>query len=106
LGFLDLGLTRPATMLLTTFALNLGFGFVGSAILFILGEFLLKHAISIPDALRPEVAAAFPWIAAVFHMALISGVGVGALESREQFLLANVLQILGVSLTQIAPPEF
>jgi hypothetical protein len=36
-------------------------------------------------------------------MALISGVGVGALESREQFLLANVLQILGVSLTQIAP---
>jgi O-antigen/teichoic acid export membrane protein len=121
-GFLDLGLTRPATnalaklreasqqerarVLLTTFALNLGFGFVGSAILFILGEFLLKHAISIPDALRPEVAAAFPWIAAVFHMALISGVGVGALESREQFLLANVLQILGVSLTQIAPPEF
>ncbi|MGC2783857.1 MAG: flippase [Roseiarcus sp.] len=118
-GFLDLGLSRAATnalaklreasqqerarVLLTTFALNLGFGLVGSVILFILGEFLLKHVISIPDALRPEVSQAFPWIAAVFPLALISGVGVGALESREQFLLANVLQILGMSLTQIAP---
>ena len=118
-GFLDLGLSRAATnalaklheasqqerarVLLTTFALNLGFGFVGAAILFILGGFLLNHVISIPDALRPEVAEAFPWIAAVFPMALISGVGIGALESREQFLLANVLQILGMSLTQIAP---
>ena len=118
-GFLDLGLSRAATnalaklreasqqersqVLLTTFALNLGFGCAGSAILFILGGFLLKHVISIPDALRPEVAGAFPWIAAVFPMALISGVGIGALESRERFLLANVLQILGFSLTQIAP---
>jgi O-antigen/teichoic acid export membrane protein len=118
-GFLDLGLSRAATnalaklreasqqerarVLLTTFALNLGFGFIGSAILFILGGFLLNHVISIPDALRPEVAGAFPWIAAVFPMALISGVGFGALESREQFLLANVLQILGMSVTQIAP---
>jgi O-antigen/teichoic acid export membrane protein len=118
-GFLDLGLSRAATnalaklreasqqersrVLLTTFALNLGFGFVGSAILFIAGRFLLEHVISIPDALRPEVAGAFPWIAAVFPMALISGVGIGALESRERFLLANILQILGMSLTQIAP---
>jgi O-antigen/teichoic acid export membrane protein len=118
-GFLDLGLSRAATnalaklreasqqerarVLLTTLALNLGFGFAGSAILFILGGFLLNYVISIPDALRPEVAGAFPWIAAVFPMALISGVGIGALESCERFLLANVLQIVGLSLTQIAP---
>jgi O-antigen/teichoic acid export membrane protein len=53
--------------------------------------------------LRPEVARSFPWIAGLFPLALISGVGIGALESHERFLLANVLQIFGMSLTQIAP---
>ena len=118
-GFLDLGLSRAATnalaklreaspqerarVLLTTLALNFGFGVVGAATLLILGGYLLERFISIPDALRPEVARSFPWIAALFPLALISGVGIGALESRERFLLANVLQILGMSLTQIAP---
>jgi O-antigen/teichoic acid export membrane protein len=118
-GFLDLGLSRAATnalaklreapqqerarVLLTTFVLNFGFGVVGAALLFILGGFLLQHVISIPDALRPEVARSFPWIAVLFPLALISGVGIGALESRERFLLANVLQVVGMSLTQIAP---
>jgi O-antigen/teichoic acid export membrane protein len=116
-GFLDLGLSRAATnalaklreapqaerarVLLTTFALNLTFGVIGSAFVFLLGGYLLKHVISIPDALRPEVARSFPWIAAVFPMSLISGVAIGALESRERFLLANGLQIFGMSLTQI-----
>ena len=118
-GFLDLGLSRAATnalaklreapqqerarVLLTTFALNFGFGVAGAVFLLILGGFLLQHVISIPDALRPEVARAFPWIAVLFPMALLSGVGIGALESRERFLLANVLQVVGMSLTQIAP---
>jgi O-antigen/teichoic acid export membrane protein len=118
-GFLDLGLSRAATnalaklqeapqqerarVLLTTFALNFGFGVVGAVVLFILGGFLLQYVISIPDALRPEVAQSFPWIAALFPLALISGVGFGALESRERFLLTNMLQVVGVSLTQIAP---
>ena len=118
-GFLDLGLSRAATnalaklreapqqerarVLLTTFALNFGFGIVGAVFLLILGGFLLQHVISIPASLRPEVARSFPWIAVLFPMALLSGVGVGALESRERFLLANVLQVAGMSLTQIAP---
>ena len=118
-GFLDLGLSRAAInalaklrqapqrerarVLLTTMILNLGFGLVGAVIIFILGEYLLWHFISIPDALLPEVAKSFPWMAAVFPLALISGVGIGALESNERFLLANVLQILGTSASQIAP---
>ena len=36
-------------------------------------------------------------------MALLSGVGIGALESRERFLHANLFQMLGMSLSQIAP---
>lgn len=118
-GFLDLGLSRAAInalaklrqapqrerarVLLTTIILNLGFGLVGAVIIFILGEYLLWHFISIPDALMPEVAKSFPWMAAVFPLALISGVGIGALESNERFLLANVMQILGTSASQIAP---
>ena len=118
-GFLDLGLSRAAAnalaklreapqperarVLLTTFVLNFGFGVVGSAFLLILGGYLLQRVISIPDALRPEIARSFPWIAAVFPMALISGVAIGALESSERFLLANMLQILGMSVSQIAP---
>ncbi len=118
-GFLDLGLSRAATnalaklrdapqperarVLLTTMALNVGFGLVGAALLFVVGGCLLQHMLSVPEALKPEVAGALPWMACLFPMALFSGVGIGALESRERFLLANLFQMLGMSLSQIAP---
>lgn len=118
-GFLDLGLSRAAAnalarlrnapqeerarVLVTTMALNLGFGLFGSLCLAIFGSYLLQHVLAVPDALKPEIAQAFPWIVGLFPLALVSGVGIGALESREHFLLANVLQISGVSLGQIAP---
>ena len=118
-GFLDLGLSRAATnalaklreapqperarVLLTTLVLNLGLGLTGAFVLFIVGEYLLGRFVSIPDALRPEVAWSFPWLACLLPMSLLSGASIGALESRERFLLANMLQILGISLTQIAP---
>ena len=118
-GFLDLGLSRAAAnalarlrnapqeerarVLVTTMALNLGFGLFGSLCLAILGRYLLQHVLAVPEALKPEIAQAFPWIVGLFPLALVSGVGIGALESREHFLLANVLQISGVSLGQIAP---
>ena len=71
-GFLDLGLSRAVTnalaklrdapqaqrarVLLTTFGLNLGIGLVGGAALYVFGGLLLKHFISVPDALSPEVS--------------------------------------------------
>ncbi len=118
-GFLDLGLSRAAAnalarlreapheararVLVTTLALNLAFGLVGGVILAAAGGYLMQHALIVPDALRPEIAAALPWIAALLPLALASGVGIGALESRERFLLANILQTCGGSLGQIAP---
>src|SRR5260370_34344989 len=36
-------------------------------------------------------------------MTLVLGVAIGALESRERFLLANVLQTTGSTISQIAP---
>ena len=118
-GFLDLGLSRAAAnamarlrdapqeararVLVTTLALNLGLGLFGSFCLFVFGGYLLQHFIAVPDVLKPEIAQAFPWIVGLVPLALVSGVGIGALESRERFLLANVLQVAGMSIGQIAP---
>jgi O-antigen/teichoic acid export membrane protein len=118
-GFLDLGLSRAATnalaklrdapqpdrarVLLTTTALNLGFGLVGSVLLYFVGGYLFAHVLSVPDELKPEVAKALPWISFLFPMALVSGAFLGALESRERFLAANVLQMFGIAASQICP---
>ena len=118
-GFLDLGLARAAVnalarlrdapqeararVLVTTLVLNLGLGLFGSLCLAVFGSYLLQHVLAVPDALKPEIAQAFPWIVGLFPLALVSGVGIGALESREHFLLANVLQVSGGSLGQIVP---
>ena len=71
-GFLDLGLARAAAnalarlrdatqqerarVLVTTLALNLGLGLFGSLCLALFGSFLLGHVLTVPDALRPEIA--------------------------------------------------
>jgi O-antigen/teichoic acid export membrane protein len=118
-GFLDLGLSRAsinalaklrdapqpdrARVLLTTLALSLGFGLLGAALLFVVGGYMFEYVLSVPADLRGEVARSFPWMVCLFPMTLLAGVGTGALESRERFLLANSLQILGTSLGQAAP---
>jgi O-antigen/teichoic acid export membrane protein len=118
-GFLDLGLSRAVTnalaklrdapqahrarVLLTTFCLNLGIGLIGGVVLYLFGGFLLKYFISVPDALSSEVSRALPWIACLLPLTLISAAGAGALESRELFLLVNSLQIVTMTLAQVAP---
>lgn len=118
-GFLDLGLSRAsanalarlrhapqwarARVLVTTLVLNLGLGLFGSLCLAVFGSYFLQHVLAVTEALKLEIAQAFPWIVGLFPLALLSGVGIGALESRERFLLANVLQVSGMSLGQIVP---
>jgi O-antigen/teichoic acid export membrane protein len=118
-GFLDLGLSRAVTnalaklreapqadrarVLLTTLSISLGIGMIGGVVLYILGGFLLERVLSIPDALRPEIGGSLPWIACLLPLTLISTAGAGALESREHFVLVNSIQIIGMSVSQIAP---
>jgi len=118
-GFLDLGLSRAVTnalaklrdapqphrarVLLTTFGLNLGIGVLGGAVLYVFGGLLLKHFVSMPDAISLEVSRSLPWIACLLPLTLISAAGVGALESRELFLLVNSIQIVAMTLAQVAP---
>ena len=90
-------------MLLTTITLNFCFGLVGSVLLYFVGGYLFEHVLSVPDALKPEVEGALPWIACLFPMALVSGAAMGALESRERFLTANLFQMFSMILSQVAP---
>ena len=118
-GFLDLGLSRAVTnalaklrdapqtqrarVLLTTFGLNLGIGLIGGVVLYVFGGLLLNHFISAPDALTPEISGSLPWIACLLPLTLLSAAGAGALDSRELFLLVNLIQVVSMSLSQIAP---
>ena len=118
-GFLDLGLSRAVTnalaklrdapqtqrarVLLTTVSLNLGIGLIGGVVLYVFGGLMLKHFISVPEALIPEVSGSLPWIASLVPLTLVSYAAAGALESRELFLLVNLIQVGSMTLAQIAP---
>ena len=118
-GFLDLGLSRAVTnalaklrdapqahrarVLLTTFSLNLGIGVIGGVVLYVFGGLLLKHFVSMPVEISAEVSRSLPWIACLLPLTLISAAGAGALESRELFLLVNIIQIFAMTLAQVAP---
>jgi O-antigen/teichoic acid export membrane protein len=118
-GFLDFGLSRAsanalgrlgqasaaerAPVLMTAFYLNLGLGALGGLILFLSGDFLLRHAFSIPPGLRQETLAAFAWMVPMLPLGMVLGVASGALESRERFLLSNTMNAMGTVLGQVIP---
>ena len=118
-GFLDLGLSRAsanalakmraapqperARVMATTLVVNFALGLFGGATIFLAANSLLGHFISAPPELRPEIARALPWIATMIPATLVSGVCVGALESRERFAAANGLQIVSTTIGQVAP---
>lgn len=118
-GFLDLGLSRAAAnalarlpihatterarVLATTCLLNLGLGCVGGVILYFGGTLILTRLLKLPVELVPEVDALSGWIAGLLPLAFLSGVGVGALEARERFVVANIVQVGGQALGQLLP---
>ena len=118
-GFLDFGLSRAsanalakmhtapqaerARVMATTLVINFTLGVFGGCGLYLPPGWLLAHFISAPAELRPEIARALPWIAAMIPATLVSGVCVGALESRERFAAANGLQILSTTIGQVVP---
>jgi len=117
-GFLDLGLSRAtanalaklgpssserAKILLTSFWVNLFLGITGGLILYFSGMLIMERLLTVPPELKPEIEAAFPWISCLLPLALVSGVGYGALESRERFLAVNTLQVVGTTVGQVIP---
>ena len=118
-GFLDFGLTRAsanalskmrdepqahrARAMVTALCVNLALGLCGGGGLFFLADVLLGHFVSAPAELRPEIARALPWIAAMIPATLVSAVCIGAMESRERFATANAVQVLTMTLGQVTP---
>lgn len=118
-GFLDFGLSRASAnalaklghasprerspVLVTAFFCNLGLGLIGGLVLYFAGSFVLLHIIKIPGNLMTETREAYPWMAAMLPLGLLSGVTTGALESRERFLLSNVIGSFGTMAGQIVP---
>lgn len=118
-GFMDFGLSRASAnalsrlghasaaervpVLVTSLFTNAALGVVGGLILYLVSNALLARFAHLPAELTGEIDAAMPWIACMLPVALISGVGGGAIESRERFLTANLLTTFGGLLGQVAP---
>ena len=118
-GIFDLGLSHatankiarlrdaPASereeVLWTACLINAALGMLGGLILYLLGGLLLGHWFKMSGSLHVEALAALPWIAAAVPVATISGVLAGALEGRQQFGIANIIQALGTIMFQVVP---
>ncbi len=119
MGFLDFGITRAtanalaklhnaplkerANTFMTSLLINLGLGSIGGLIIYLAGSHILLALHGLSGPLRTEVQDIMPWVAPMLPLSLLGGVSIGALESRERFLLANIFQIVSNSLGQLVP---
>lgn len=119
LGFLDFGLSRASAhalarlahapaeergrVLMSALYLNAGLGLVGGGVIYLGAGILFKSVFGLPPEIWAEVQTSLPWIASMLPLALLTGVGVGALESRERFLAANLLQTSALVSGQVLP---
>jgi len=76
---------------------------VASLLLFAAGTLLFWHGVTLPTELRAEALAAFPWVVPMLPLSMVIAVATGALESRERFLLSNLLNGGGMMLGQVMP---
>lgn len=119
LGFLDFGLSRASAhalaqlahataiergrVLMSALYLNTGLGLVGGVAIYLGAGVLFERVFGLPPAIWTEVETSLPWIACMLPLALLTGVGIGALEARERFLAANLLQTSALISGQVVP---
>ncbi len=118
-GFLDFGMSRASAnalarigdgdtrersrVLMTAFYSNLAMGVIGGLVLYGAGALILLHVVKIPGSLLQETRHAYPWMAAMLPLGMLNGVFTGAMESREKFLLSNILGAVATMGGQIIP---
>lgn len=118
-GLFDLGLGRatsfriaslksaPPEARASTFwaatLVNLGMGAVGGLVLWVVAGHFFGHMFKVDEALRPEILAAVPLLAASVPVATLTGVLTGAVQGRERFLEINVVSVLSTALFQLLP---
>jgi O-antigen/teichoic acid export membrane protein len=87
----------------TAMAVNLGFGLVGGVVLYFGARPLFTWAFKMPEALRGEVYASLPWLAASIPVGMIGNALGGVLQARERFGVSNILTVAGTLAVQIVP---
>ena len=118
-GLFDLGLGRAtaqriavlhdapteqrAQIFWTALTLNVCLGILGGLLIWPAAFWFFGNIFQIEEALRPEMAAAVPWLILAVPMATLSGVLTGALQGRERFLELNLISVLGTLLFQLLP---
>ncbi len=118
-GLFDLGLGRAtafriatlrdapthtrATVFWSALVVNLAMGVVGGAVLWFVAVHFLVNGAKVSALLRPEMAAAVPYLALAVPIATLTGVLTGALQGRERFLDTNMISVTSTALFQLLP---
>ncbi len=118
-GLFDFGMSRAAaqrvaqlrtsspdersSVVWTTLVVTLVLGLIGGLALWTVGAFLFGVVPGTADAIRAEVNEATPWMAMALPMTLATGVLLGALEGREEFLWPNMVRVLVSSMALVLP---
>lgn len=118
-GLFDLGLGRAtaqriaslgdaspaqlASTFWTALAMNVSLGAIGGLVIWPVAIYFFGQVFSVDAALRPELAAAIPWLVLAVPLATLSGVLTGALQGRAQFLELNLISVSSSVLIQLLP---
>lgn len=119
-GLFDPGITRAAlfhiaklggreqerereSVFWTALAINLCFGLVGGVALYFAARPFFMSTFKMPEALRAEVIASLPWLAASVPVSILTGVLGGALQAREGFGVFNIINGASAFATQLVP---
>ncbi len=94
---------RMASVFWTALLMNVGLGVAGGLIIWPLASYVFRHVVSVEAVLRPELAAAIPWMILAVPLATLSGVLTGALEGRARFLELNAISVVSSVVTQLLP---
>lgn len=83
--------------------LNLAIGLVAMVLAYPLAFYVMRLIHFEDPQIRVEIFDAIPWLCLTIPLTVVSAVGIGALEARDRFDLANLIQIFGSIATQIVP---
>lgn len=96
------GQARADTFWVALFV-NACMGVAGGIALWAAGAYFFSHLFKVDDALRAEILAATPLLAASVPISTLIGVLTGALQGREKFLQINLVSGVSTTFFQLAP---
>lgn len=83
--------------------INLIFAIIGGALFWFAAAFFFESLFKVDAAIRPEISAAVPLLAAAVPIAILTGVLFGALAGRELFFELNSVSVTSTAMFQIFP---